>query len=194
MNIFINFFSSFLLSFFAVQKFNKFIKTGFELLQLHVAYNDFRTLLRVLAVMQQIKQREAYADNLFKPLKDMMQLLKTYNVPYDGQLVRNIDQLPLQWQHLKALAITKAEALQDTKRHQQQRVTAIILLYTCHLQAFAKKFQKMPVRIKPSGELRAAQNENAIIFIYFLSLSRSLSISLSLSHFVVFSNALFASL
>lgn len=128
-----------------MQKFNKFIKNGFELLQLYVARNDFRTLLQVLEVMAQIKQREAYADNLFKPLKEMMQLLKTYNLQYDGQLVRNIDQLPLQWQHLKAQALTKAETLQETKRHQQQRVSAIITLYTCHLQTFAKKFQKMKV-------------------------------------------------
>lgn len=95
--------------------------------------------------MAQIKQREVYADNLFKPLKEMMQLLKTYNVQYDGQLVRNIDQLPLQWQHLKAQAVTKAETLQDTKRYQQQRVSAIIMLHTCHLQTFSKAFQKMAV-------------------------------------------------
>ncbi|XP_037811861.1 dynein beta chain, ciliary, partial [Lucilia sericata] len=142
-----------------LEKFNKFIKNGFELLQLHVARNDFRTLLQVLEVMAQIKQREAYADNLFKPLKEMMQLLKTYNVQYDGQLVRNIDQLPVQWQHLKAQAVTKSEALQDTKRHQQQRVSAIIMLYMCHLQIFAKKFQKMAFFQTPCSEVYSLCDE-----------------------------------
>ncbi|KAM7359981.1 dynein beta chain, ciliary isoform 2-T2 [Cochliomyia hominivorax] len=136
-----------------LEKFNKFIQNGFELLQLHVARNDFHTLLQVLEVMAQIKQRVSYADNLFKPLKEMMQLLKSYNLQYDGQLMRNIDQLPIQWQHLKAQAVTKAEALQDTKRYQQQRVSAIIMLYTCHLQTFARKFQKMKFFQTPCSEV-----------------------------------------
>lgn len=115
------------------------------MLQLQVARDDFRSLLKVLEVIVRIKKKEKYADHLFKPLKEIFQLLKTYHVQINGQFARSIDQLPMQWQHLKSVAATKTESLQETKRYQQQRVSAISLLYSCHLQTFAKHFQQMPV-------------------------------------------------
>lgn len=99
--------------------------------------------------MAEIREREPYADNVFKPLKDIVALLKTYNVEFEAQLVRNIEQLPMQWQQLKQQALAKHEALQDTRYYQQQRVTALIGLHTCHVQHFAKQFQRMPVSRAP---------------------------------------------
>lgn len=131
-----------------MQELNAFIARGFETLQLHIARQDFATLLRVLAIMSEIREREPYADNVFKPLKEIMGLLKTYNVEFEPQLLRGIEQLPQQWQQLKQSSTVKQEALQDTRFHQQQRVTALIGLHTCHLQHYARQFQKMPV----SGE------------------------------------------
>jgi len=131
-----------------LQELNAFIARGFETLQLHIARQDFATLLRVLAIMSEIREREPYADNVFKPLKEIMGLLKTYNVEFEPQLLRGIEQLPQQWQQLKHSSTVKQEALQDTRFHQQQRVTALIGLHTCHLQHYARQFQKMPV----SGE------------------------------------------
>lgn len=127
------------------QELNTFIVRSQETLQLFIARQDFKALLRVLSVMAEIREREPYADNVFKPLKDIMALLKTYNVEFEGQLLRNIEQLPLHWQQLKLQALAKHEALQDTRFYQQQRVTALIGLHTCHVQHYAKEFQKMPV-------------------------------------------------
>lgn len=118
-------------------------------MQLHIARQEFKALLRVLSIMAEIRQREPYADNVFKPLKDIIALLRTYNVEFEAQLVRNIDQLPLQWQQLKQQALAKHEALQDTRYYQQQRVTALIGLHTCHVQHYAKQFQRMPVSAAP---------------------------------------------
>ncbi|KAH8326498.1 hypothetical protein KR067_009278 [Drosophila pandora] len=128
-----------------LKELNAFIARGHETLQLHIARHDFKALLRVLGIMAEIRQREPYADNVFKPLKDIMSLLKTYNVEFEPQLLRGIEQLPLQWQQLKHSSSVKQEALQDTRFHQQQRVSALIGLHTCHLQHYARQFQRMPV-------------------------------------------------
>jgi len=137
------------------QELNAFVASSQETLQLCIARQDFEALLRVLSVMAEIRQREPYADNVFKPLKDIMALLKTYNVEYEAQLLRNIEQLPLHWQQLKQQALAKQEALQDTRFYQQQRVTALIGLHTCHVQHYAKQFQKMPV-----SEINSSSNNN----------------------------------
>ncbi|XP_017082814.2 dynein heavy chain 17, axonemal [Drosophila eugracilis] len=138
---------------------NAFIARGHETLQLQIARHDFSTLLRVLAIMSEIRQREPYADNLFKPLKDIMGLLKTYNVEFEPQLLRGIEQLPQQWQQLKHTSTVKQEALQDTRFHQQQRVTALIGLHTCHLQHYARQFQKMPFFRVPCPKVYDACDE-----------------------------------
>ncbi|KAH8251731.1 hypothetical protein KR038_005556 [Drosophila bunnanda] len=130
-----------------------FIARGHETLQLHIARSDFRALLRVLAIMAEIRRREPYADNVFKPLKEIMGLLKTYNVEFEAQLLRSIEQLPQQWQQLKHCSTVKQEALQDTRFHQQQRVTALIALHTCHLQHYARQFQRMPFFRVPCSDV-----------------------------------------
>ncbi|EDV95038.1 GH23822 [Drosophila grimshawi] len=127
-----------------LQELNAFIARSHETLQLHIARQDFRALLRVLSVMAEIRQREPYADNVFKPLKDIVALLRTYNVEFEAQLMRNIEQLPVLWKQLKQQALAKQEALHDTRYYQQQRVTALIGLHTCHVQHYAKQFQRMP--------------------------------------------------
>ncbi|KAH8382612.1 hypothetical protein KR009_004377 [Drosophila setifemur] len=142
-----------------LKELNAFIARGHETLQLHIARSDFKDLLRVLAIMAEIRQREPYADNVFKPLKDIMGLLKTYNVEYEPQLLRSIEQLPHQWQQLKLSSTVKQEALQDTRFHQQQRVSSLIGLHTCHLQHYAKRFQRMPFFRVPCPDVYDACDE-----------------------------------
>ncbi|ALC45571.1 CG41497 [Drosophila busckii] len=127
-----------------LQDLNAFIALGQQTLQLHIARQDFKALLRVLSIMADIRQREPYADNVFKPLKEIMLLLKTYNVEFEAQLLRSIEQLPMQWQQLKQQALAKHEALEDTRGFQQRRVAALIGLHTCHMRHYAKQFQCMP--------------------------------------------------
>lgn len=129
-----------------MQELDNFIARGLETLQKHVKREDFKTLLRVLGVMLQINKRAAYADNIFKPLRDIITLLKTYSVELNAQMLKDIDQLPQQWRHLKYVAAQKSEALQDTKIYQQQRVTGIIIIFTSHINCYAKEFQQKAVR------------------------------------------------
>ncbi|XP_030369376.1 dynein beta chain, ciliary [Scaptodrosophila lebanonensis] len=127
-----------------LQELNAFIARGHETLQLHIPRQDFHALLRVLAIIAQIRKCEPYADNIFKPLKDITTLLKTYNVEFEAQLLRSIEQLPLQWKHLKDQGLAKQEALQETRFHQQQRVSALIALHSCHLQHYSRQLERMP--------------------------------------------------
>lgn len=82
---------------------------------------------------------------MFKPLKDIMALLKSYNVEFDQQLLRNIDHLPLQWKHLKDVAAARSEALENAQSYQKERVNAMIVVFMCRLQNYAKQFSRLPV-------------------------------------------------
>ncbi|XP_039966059.1 dynein beta chain, ciliary [Bactrocera tryoni] len=121
-----------------------FISHGLAILQLPVGLRHFRRLLRVLAVMAQIQKHVAYADNMFKPLKDIMALLKSYNVEFDQQLLRNIDHLPLQWKHLKDVAAARSEALEQAQSYQKERVNSMIVIFMCRVQNYAKQFPRLP--------------------------------------------------
>lgn len=154
-----------------LQELNAFIARSQDTLQLYIARQNFKDLLRVLTVMAEIRQREPYADNVFKPLKDIMALLKSYNVEFELQLLRSIEQLPLHWQQLKQQALTKQEALQETRHYQQQRVAALIGLHTCHVQHYAKQFQRMPVNVaKFQRATFHAPAYNHVVYLSSLSL------------------------
>lgn len=95
--------------------------------------------------MAQIQKHATYADNMFKPLKDIMALLKSYNVEFDQQLLRNIDYLPLQWKHLKDVAAARSEALGNAQNYQRKRVNSMIVIFMCRVQNYAKQFPRLPV-------------------------------------------------
>ncbi|XP_053970080.1 dynein beta chain, ciliary [Anastrepha ludens] len=149
-----------------------FISHGLAILQLPVGTKNFQRLLRVLAVMAQIRKHAFYADNMFKPLRDIIALLKTYNVEFDQQLLRDIDHLPLQWKHLKDVAAARSEALESAQCYQKERVNAMVVIYMCRLQNYAKQFPRLPFFSVPCPNVYDHCDKVCARLDYFASLHR----------------------
>ncbi|XP_037943923.1 dynein beta chain, ciliary-like [Teleopsis dalmanni] len=155
-----------------LEELTTFIKHGENILQLEITPEDFALLLRILDIMAQIKQRSAYADNIFKPLKDIISLLKTYNVEFGMELVKSIELLPMKWKQLKEDATAKFEALQQARTYQQTRVAAMILIFNCQVQVYAKKFQRLPFFRVPCGAIYALCDRTSQQLFHFAAINR----------------------
>ncbi|KAL9898323.1 dynein beta chain, ciliary [Glossina fuscipes fuscipes] len=136
-----------------IQKYDIFIERGFNLLQLHIKRDDLGTLLQILTIIRQIYEHEAETDNIFKPLKEAVALLKSYGACFNAEFLRKIDHLPAQWNQLKRLATTKSEALRETKLYQQQRIATLTMIFSCYAQSFAKRFHRMTFFKVPCPEV-----------------------------------------
>ncbi|XP_017492047.1 PREDICTED: dynein beta chain, ciliary-like, partial [Rhagoletis zephyria] len=109
---------------------------------------------------------------MFKPLKDIIALLKAYNVQFNQQLLRKIDHLPLQWKHLKDVAAARSEALEDAQRYQRERVNAMIAIYMCHLHNYAKQFPRLPFFYVPCQNVYNQCDRVCARLDYFATLHR----------------------
>lgn len=64
-----------------------FIVNGLQTLSINVQLNDFISLLKVMAVLNEIKERQLETDRIFDPLKDIADMLRQYNVEIPENIV-----------------------------------------------------------------------------------------------------------
>lgn len=103
------------------------------------------SLLNILDIINYINTREDYADQHFKMLKSALVLFRVYNVDYNQELNKFIDNLPRQWHNLQAIVSSKSEALDGHKKHQKKKVSKTIAIHLCYLQSYIKSFKKSMV-------------------------------------------------
>uniref|UniRef100_A0A1A9VM43 AAA+ ATPase domain-containing protein n=1 Tax=Glossina austeni TaxID=7395 RepID=A0A1A9VM43_GLOAU len=158
-----------------LQKYDNFIERGFSLLQMHIKRDDLGTLLQILTIIRQIHEHEAETDNIFKPLKEAVALLKSYGVCFNAEFLRKIDHLPTQWNQLKTLATTKSEALRETKLYQQERIATLTMIFSCYVQSFAKRFHRMTFFKVPCPEVYSLCDRICQKLNYYFTTHRKIS-------------------
>ena len=99
-----------------------------------------------MSIQLEIKKRESDADNMFKPIKDIINLLKSYNVEFDINIYKRMEQLPMEWSSFKTLAAQCDQDLAAVKEYQRNYVTQMITLFSCRLNCFRDDFVKKLVR------------------------------------------------
>lgn len=127
------------------QSFQRFIADCLRLLDTNILPEELGKLLNILHIINYINKREDYADQHFKMLKSALILFKIYNVEYNQELNKLIDNLPRQWHHLQAIVSSKSESLDCHKKHQKKKVSKTISIHICYLQSYIKSFKKSEV-------------------------------------------------
>lgn len=116
------------------------------MLDKNILPEELDSLLNILHIINYINTREDYADQHFKMLKNALILFKVYNVDYNQELNKLIDNLPRQWHNLQAMVSSKSESLDSHKKHQKKKVSETIAIHICYLQSYIKLFKNSEVR------------------------------------------------
>ena len=116
-----------------------------KILTLNVGEEDFKAMFKVMAVTVKIREKETHADNVFKPLRDTMQLLKSYGMECDASITKQIDELPQKWKHLKTMTLQKSHDLSKIKEYQRDVIGNVVKLFECYLEIFRGKFMAKEV-------------------------------------------------
>nr|XP_051697525.1 dynein axonemal heavy chain 17 [Oryctolagus cuniculus] len=66
---------------------------------------DYNGLVEVMGHLMKVKERQVATDNLFEPLKQTIELLKTYGEELPEEIHLKLQELPEQWTNTKKLAI-----------------------------------------------------------------------------------------
>jgi len=62
---------------------------------------DLKTLISVMGVLQQMKDRQYKTDNMFEPIKEYIELLKSYDYEMPEQVFIQLEELPKKWEAAK---------------------------------------------------------------------------------------------
>ena len=79
----------------------EFIEKTDAQLKRPVKEGDFKFLVEIMAHLAAIKQRELATDALFVPLRETIELLKSYNQELPEEVHHQLEMLPEKWLHLK---------------------------------------------------------------------------------------------
>ncbi len=86
---------------FSLNELQEFIQKTNTQLKRPVKEGDFNLLVEIMAHLAAIKQREQATDALFTPLKETIELLKSYNQELPEDVHQQLETLPEKWLNLK---------------------------------------------------------------------------------------------
>nr|XP_023411935.1 dynein heavy chain 9, axonemal [Loxodonta africana] len=119
-----------------------FIKNSENGLLMKVEKGDFKGLVEIMGHLMALKERQSSTDEMFEPLKQTIELLKTYEQELPDTVYKQLEELPEKWNNIKKLAITVRQQVAPLQANEvtllRQRCTA----FDVEQQQFWEQFHK----------------------------------------------------
>jgi dynein heavy chain len=81
-----------------------FIKHASDMLHRQVNSDDLKGLIEMMTFLSQVRARQEYTDDMSEPIKDTIELLKSYAYEVPQSVYEMLDELPEQWIMIKKMA------------------------------------------------------------------------------------------
>ncbi|XP_035888861.1 dynein heavy chain 9, axonemal isoform X3 [Phyllostomus discolor] len=105
-----------------------FIKNSESGLLKKVEKGDFKGLVEIMEHLMALKERQSSTDEMFEPLKQTIELLKTYGQELPETVFKQLEELPEKWSNIKKLAIAVRQHVAPLQANEvallRQRCTA----------------------------------------------------------------------
>ncbi|XP_033732158.1 dynein beta chain, ciliary-like [Pecten maximus] len=128
----------------SLRELGDFIKTTDGGLTKPVEEGDYNGLVECMGYLFAVKERQATTDEMFEPLKQTIELLKTYEQEMPEEVHLQLQELPEQWNNTKKIGITvkqQVAPLQATEVANIRRKTAT---FDVNQHKFREKFRGIP--------------------------------------------------
>uniref|UniRef100_A0A8C9J5L0 Dynein axonemal heavy chain 9 n=1 Tax=Piliocolobus tephrosceles TaxID=591936 RepID=A0A8C9J5L0_9PRIM len=119
-----------------------FIKNSESGLLKKVEKGDFQGLVEIMGHLMAVKEWQSNTDEMFEPLKQTLELLKTYEQELPETVFKQLEELPEKWNNIKKVAITVKQQVAPLQANEvtllRQRCTA----FDAEQQQFWEQFHK----------------------------------------------------
>ncbi|XP_052612854.1 LOW QUALITY PROTEIN: dynein axonemal heavy chain 9 [Peromyscus californicus insignis] len=119
-----------------------FIKSTERGLLKKVEKGDLQGLVEILGHLVTLKERQSSTDDMFEPLKQTIELLKSYEQQLPEAVFKQLEELPEKWKNMKKVAITVRQQVVPLQANEvallRQRCTA----FDTQQQQFQERFRK----------------------------------------------------
>ncbi|XP_009867872.1 PREDICTED: dynein heavy chain 9, axonemal-like, partial [Apaloderma vittatum] len=154
---------------------DEFIKATEKGLSKKVEKGDYEGLVETMGHLLAVKERHGVTDAMFEPLKQTVELLKTYEQQLPEEVYKQLEELPEKWNNIKKLAIAVKQHVAPLQANEMTGLRKSCVAFDVEQQRFRERFRKQaPFRFdteKPYQQLDAKhieikQMESAMTSIY----------------------------
>ena len=103
-----------------------FIEHANEMLQRQVKGDDLQSLIEMMTFLSQVRARQEYTDEMSEPIKDIIELLKSYAYEVPQSVYAMLDELPEQWLVVKKLAAKMKQHIAPLQANQVAHLRSLI--------------------------------------------------------------------
>lgn len=109
-----------------------------------VKEGDYEALLAVMNYLGKVRDRRAKTDTMFEPIKETIELLKTYDVEFPEEIYVQLQELPDAWNNVKKIAIAVRTSVSPLITHEMNQIRRRITILDARQLAYREAFKKMP--------------------------------------------------
>ncbi|XP_073817376.1 dynein beta chain, ciliary-like [Musca autumnalis] len=121
---------------------SNFVDDANVALKMELNKDDFDGLIQIMSVLNTINEKQFIYDNMFESLKEIVDLLKTYNYEFRDTELLMLSELPEKWLKIKKLAATVKQVIAPIQSYQVDLIEKGILLCNNLSTNYRKKFLK----------------------------------------------------
>ena len=105
-----------------------------------VESNDRHGLIEMMTFLSQVRAREGYTDDMAEPIKDTIELLKSYAYEVPQSIYAMLDELPEQWLVIKKLTAKMRQHIAPLQANQMAQIRSQIVDMERTQQELREKF------------------------------------------------------
>ncbi|XP_003791133.1 dynein heavy chain 9, axonemal [Otolemur garnettii] len=119
-----------------------FIKTSGSGLLKKVKKGDFQGLVEMRGHLMAVKERQSSTDEMFEPLKQTIELLKTYEQELPEPVFKQLEELPEKWDNIKKMAVTVKQHVAPLQANEVTLLRQRCSAFDAQQQQFRERFRK----------------------------------------------------
>ena len=97
------------------------------MLQRQVKADDLSGLIEMMTFLSQARARQEYTDDMAEPIKDTIEVLKSYGYEVPQSVYAMLDELPEQWLIVKKLAAKMKQHIAPLQANQVAHIRSLII-------------------------------------------------------------------
>lgn len=104
---------------------------------------DYNGLVEVMGHLMAVKDRQSTTDEMFEPLKQTIELLKTYEQEMPEEVHQQLQELPEQWNNTKKIAITVKQQVAPLQANEVANIRKKSASFDVTQHKFREEFRKI---------------------------------------------------
>ncbi|XP_058845803.1 dynein axonemal heavy chain 17-like [Acipenser ruthenus] len=109
-----------------------------------VSEGDYGGLVEVMGLLKKVKERQLVTDQMFEPLKESIELLRSYGEEMPDEVHTQLQELPEQWNNMKKIALQVKQNVAPLQSNEVNIIRRKCQQFEIRQYEFREKFREEP--------------------------------------------------